>query len=39
MDVTPEDASLLRSLIDRHPNLPPRIQVAMYEAFDPKDTE
>lgn len=34
MDVTPEEAVLIRSLINRAAHLPPTIQVGMYDAFD-----
>ena len=34
MDLTPEDAVLIRGLLNRSNHLPPVIQVKMYDAFD-----
>lgn len=36
LDVSPEEATLIRSLINRATHLPPRIQDGMHEAFDPQ---
>ena len=39
MDIEPEEAVLMRQLINKHPNLPPAIQVGMYEAFNPTEPD
>jgi len=38
-EMTPESATLIRSLLDRSQHLPPTVLVAVYDAFDPKPRE
>jgi len=35
--LSPEEASVIRDLLNRAPHLPPTVQVGMFDAFNPED--
>ena len=39
LPVTPEEAVLIRELVNRAIHIPPAIQVGVYEAFDPSEKD